>query len=543
MKILKKIYPNLPYIFIAVITSLYILLALLRHLHFMTYGYDLAIYDQQVWLYSKFKNPFLTIEYKSALLNHFSPSLALFAPFYWIWSDPKVLLILQALMIGLSAIPLDILAKRKNLPVYLRCMLIISYLTFYGCQYAVNFDVHSLVYGTTLIPWLILLLEDRKYKKAAILMLIIMGMKESFPVTTTLIGAAYFLKGQRKLGSIIIASSLTYLLLALKVIQPIIEHFTGEFYRFTSSPPISITDLFTRLVDTSSKREVWYLSFLWYALIPLAAPILVLTAIGDIAFYFILGNHHPETLTIYMHYRSSLAPLLSWAAIDSCVNIQNYINKLAQSNSLNHFLQRVARRIAPLTYAILSLLLALSFTFFQYTYHLPLNSLTKSYWYQFPQHLKDKTEVLAKAPANVPIATQNNLAPHLSERTDIHLLWPYRENGGYLQFPICRDALLEATYGRENLKERFNNECPSETLVPSPCGNEFCYWLRFHRRTEYLVTDTTPGQNAVELLMENEEKLKEGLKNLETTGIISPIEKKGDAILWKVNISRPKRVL
>lgn len=514
---LKKLYNNLPNIFIAIITILYILLALLRHYHFMTYGYDLGIYDQQVWLYSQFQNPFITIEYKSALLNHFSPSLALFAPLYWIWNNPQVLLIVQALMVGLSAIPLDILAKRKQFPIYLRTMLIISYLLFYGYQFAINYDVHSVVFGTALIPWLLLCLEDRKYKKAAALLLIILGMKESFPITITLVGIVYFLKGRRRLGAALVAISLSFLFLALKVIQPIIEHFTHESYRFSSSYPHSIQDAFMQLINSPKKLEVWRLSFLWYAFIPLAAPITVIAAIGDIAFYFILGNNHPETLSIYMHYRSSLAPLLAWATIDGCTNIHS---KFTQNKKY--------------IYPVITLMLFSSFCFIQYSYHLPLNSLSKPYLYQFNNDINDKNELLKKVPPNIPIAAQNNLIPRLSARKEIHLLWPYKERNGYLRFPICKPALIEAMQGLNHNRKKLNDTC-TEPKISSPCGAERCFILQFHENADYLVTDVTPGQNAVELLMENEHKLKEGLTNLEKTGMITLQVQVGDAQLWKVN--------
>lgn len=487
-KVLNTIYNNSPYIAAAVITVLFIVLSLLRHYHFHTYGYDLGIYDQTVWLYSRFIYPFVTVEYKFALLNHFSPSLALFAPLYWIWANPQMLLLAQAIMLGASAIPINKIAIKLSFPAYLRTALVMSYLLFYGYQFSINFDVHSIVYGTALIPWFILAIENRKYKTAAIIMAITLGMKESFPVMTLAIGTVYFLRGRKKLGVIIAAISLTYMLVVLKILFPLMEWITNEHYRFSSSNLNSITDIFTRLIDTPGKREVWGLSSAWFAFLPLLSPTTLIAAIADVSFYFILGNNHSETGRIYYQYRSSLAPLLIWATIYGIHNLKQF-NKI------------------PYTYQFCTILIIVPLLYFQYSYDLPLNSLAGNTWYTWHQYIADNNEILKHVPPDVPIAAQDNLLPHIKQRKEMHILWAYKLNNGHRKFDLSN----------------------------SPCGQEYCFWLSYHKKVKYLITDTHPGQNAVTLLMDNEEKLKEGLTNMEKAGFISLIKKQGEAAIWKVN--------
>lgn len=497
-KVISFLYTNSPNIIIVIITLLYIALSLLRHFHFRTYGYDLGIYDQTVWLYSRFLYPFVTVEYKFALLNHFSPSLALFAPLYWIWSDPKVLLILQAIMMGASALPLDWLAKKLNLPIYLRAILTLSYLTFYGYQFSINFDVHSIVFGTVLVPWLIWKIENKEYKWAAVLMAITLGMKESFPVITFSIGLIYFLRGRRKVGSIIAVSSLLYMFTVLKILFPIMENLTDEHYRFVASNPVSLQETIGYLVNTPQKQEVWRLSYLWFALIPLFSPITLIASLADLTFYFVLGNNHPETGNIFLQYRSSIAPLLAWATIYGVYNLHN----------LDKFRIPIRKiKLPSIPYFPLAILLTMSWAFFQYTYHLPLNTLSKKTWYTWPQYIADNNAVLKQVPPDVGIAAQDNLIPHIDERKDLHVLWSYKRNDGYREF----------------------------TKETSPCGEEKCFWLSYHKNVKFLVTDTHEGQGPKTLLMENEKKLDEGLANMEKAGFISLVTKQGKAAIWKVN--------
>jgi uncharacterized membrane protein len=490
---LKKALELTPYLITLVITILYTLLALLRHNQFRTYGYDLGIYDQTVWLYSRFIYPFVTVEYKFALLNHFSPSLALFAPLYWIWSDPRMLLMAQTLMIGLSAIPINKLAQKYNLPLYLRSVMVFSYLMFFGYQYAVNYDVHSLVYGAALIPWLIYALENRNKRVVIILFLVIAGMKESFPVMLFTIGVIYFLRGWKRPGLILSAASLTYLLIIMQVFIPIMELLTNEHYRFSSSPPMNPLDLVTQLFDSKNKLEVWKLSSLWFIGFPLFSPLTALASLGDLAFYFVLGNHHKETHTLYNHYRSSLAPLLTWSTLLATINLKKKLK---------------------IPYAFQAIALLISCLGLQYYYDLPLNSLLDKKWYQTPQYVIDNREILKKVPANAPITAQNSLVPWITQRKEAHILWAYNGNGGYRKFDP-------------------NN---------SPCNKNQCFWLRFHTKSEYVITDTHPGQNAVTLLMENEDKVKEGLTNMQTAGIISIVAQQGETTLWKIDKKKYKEL-
>ncbi|MDT4985470.1 MAG: hypothetical protein QOF95_2960, partial [Pseudonocardiales bacterium] len=67
-------------------------------------GYDLGIFDQAVRAYAHFKAPITPLKAPNfnILGDHFHPILALFAPAYWIWDNPGVLLIGQDLLVAVS---------------------------------------------------------------------------------------------------------------------------------------------------------------------------------------------------------------------------------------------------------------------------------------------------------------------------------------------------------------------------------------------------------------------------------------------------------
>ncbi|MFE9428029.1 DUF2079 domain-containing protein [Kitasatospora sp. NPDC006697] len=76
-------------------------------------GFDLGIFDQGVRGYAHFGLPVSTLKWYhhefppgfSLLGDHFSPVLALLSPLYWIWDDPRSLLLGQALLFA-AGVPL-----------------------------------------------------------------------------------------------------------------------------------------------------------------------------------------------------------------------------------------------------------------------------------------------------------------------------------------------------------------------------------------------------------------------------------------------------
>ncbi|WP_405722742.1 DUF2079 domain-containing protein [Streptomyces sp. NBC_01537] len=76
-------------------------------------GFDLGIFDQAIREYAHFhlpRSPIKNFHHEfppafSLLGDHFSPVLALLAPLYWIWDDPRVLLIAQAALFA-AGVPL-----------------------------------------------------------------------------------------------------------------------------------------------------------------------------------------------------------------------------------------------------------------------------------------------------------------------------------------------------------------------------------------------------------------------------------------------------
>ncbi len=102
------------YLMVLFFILLYSMISLLKHMNFQSHGWDLGIFDQHTWQLSNFEFGFNTVRMVPSLWgDHFHPIFFLVAPAYWIWSDARMLLIYQAVIVALGALPVFYVVKRN----------------------------------------------------------------------------------------------------------------------------------------------------------------------------------------------------------------------------------------------------------------------------------------------------------------------------------------------------------------------------------------------------------------------------------------------
>ena len=92
---------------------IFIHLGFQRHDRFGTFGFDLGIYDQAIWLLSRFKDPFVTIRGLHYFEHHVNLITVLFVPAYWLGAGPSFLYLVETVWMALGAVPLFLLARDR----------------------------------------------------------------------------------------------------------------------------------------------------------------------------------------------------------------------------------------------------------------------------------------------------------------------------------------------------------------------------------------------------------------------------------------------
>jgi len=475
--ITQRLIPLLPYILCLLFFVAYSTLSIVRHEHYQSFGYDLGINDQVVWQYSRFHAPITSIDhivYNSKLNVHIELIYALIAPFYWIWSNPLMLLLLQAAVVCFSGLAIYLLAKRYKLHPWLQLALLLSYLLFYGVQNALWFGVHSATFEAAFIAWFIYFLISHRNKWAIVFFLLAITGKENVAGMTFLISLVYFLITKRKAGISFAAASLLYLFFVFGIYFP---YFVKGGYSF-ANPHGLFSQLDPRLLfNTGEKMQVYLYTLLSYGFLPLLNPFYLIPAFGNLASYFILGNSVTTAQGLFLQYRIELAPLMSWATIAT----------IARYKRLN------TKPIA--LYIIVSALLV------QYLLHLPLSYLTKQWFWDDPPAIKTLNITIQDyLPKDASVVSQDNITPHISQRDNIYMFYPEIKN-----FP-----------------------------KDSPCGQIQCNWFSWYGNPEFLLVDTSSEWDARHLLSDRPLFLA-GLQNLEKTKVITKYKQLGTTILYRVN--------
>jgi len=136
--------------------------ALSRHAQYLTGGFDLGLFDQAVRAYSRFGPPVAPIKGVGydLLGDHFHPVLAVLAPLYWVWDDPRVLLLAQAALFAVSVVPVARFTERRF---GRRRALVVAaaYAFSWPLQAAVDFDVHEIAFAVPLLAFLVDAMDRR----------------------------------------------------------------------------------------------------------------------------------------------------------------------------------------------------------------------------------------------------------------------------------------------------------------------------------------------------------------------------------------------
>jgi uncharacterized membrane protein len=154
----------------------YALFGVFQHWSFGT-SYDLGIFDQAIWHLSRFESFASSISGFSNLLgDHFYPILGLFAPLYWIAPAPEKLIVVQALLLASSIVPV-FLFLRSRLP-HGPVALCSAYGFFWGLQQTATSDFHEMALAPLLVATAILAMDRRNWTLLWTVCVLLMLVKE-----------------------------------------------------------------------------------------------------------------------------------------------------------------------------------------------------------------------------------------------------------------------------------------------------------------------------------------------------------------------------
>ena len=345
-----------PWLIAALVFAVYLVISLFRYLQLDPSSWDLGIFTELVKQYAHLHAPVADVRGTGTNLlgDHFSPIIALIAPFFLAAPSAVTLLVAQAFLTAVSVLPVTWAAAEK-LGRRAGAAIGAAYGFSWGLQQMINFDFHEIAFAVPLlafslsalvrgriraaVAWalpLVFVKEDQGFTVAAIgvLMIIISlwpggrgaGERTGGPGRATISGPAESSRRAAILGGeLLIVWGIVWSVLAISVIIPHFNaahhyqywsdggalspggHFSvgGTVRQFFTSWPTKLQTTLMLLLPT-------VFIALWSPLALIALPSIVLRFLGTSSNFW----------GIQWHYNATVMPILFIAAVDAIARIR-----------------------------------------------------------------------------------------------------------------------------------------------------------------------------------------------------------------------------
>ena len=209
-----------------------------NHYNFRTYNLDLGVYTNAMYDYIHFQwNDSMSFkrEPENLLADHFDLYLIIFSPLSLIFKS-YTLLVVQWLFVLIGGIGVFKVILLKSSKKYLANLAAIHFFLFFGIIAALNFDYHSNVVATMIVPWFILAILKQNLRTAFILLICIIIGKENMSLWMFLLTIGLAIdqwKSKRIRNYLFLLSGISLLLFIAIIgfIMPAISN-SGEYPHF-----------------------------------------------------------------------------------------------------------------------------------------------------------------------------------------------------------------------------------------------------------------------------------------------------------------------
>lgn len=183
-------------------------------------AFDMAIFDQGVWLLSRFKEPFVTILGLNLFGDHVVFIMVLFVPLYWLWPTPETLLVVQSVALAVGGYPVYLLARKVLKSRWFALIPTAAYLLYpaLGWLNLENFHPDSLYVPLALFALYFML--QRRWRGYWVMVALLLLVKEDVWLFLVPLGLYVALRVNRRVGLYTMGVAVGWFVIAFYGIQP-----------------------------------------------------------------------------------------------------------------------------------------------------------------------------------------------------------------------------------------------------------------------------------------------------------------------------------
>jgi len=394
-------------------------LAVLQHRAYWSGRFDVGNLVQAVWS-TAHGDPLAVTGLRgqqfSRLGAHFDPIVVAFAPLWWLWPDPSLLLVSQAAAVASGSIPVYLLARRHLGSDWAAAGFGLAYLLHPATQWLVLDDFHPVALATPLLLWGFWFLDGDRLVAFGAVAVAACLTKEQIGLVVAAMGLWYALRpGRRLAGAAIAAAGTAVSIVATAVIVPHFapgggSPFEGRYASVGGSPrgvvETALTDPGTIMAAAASGRDGAYLLDLLGPLLglPLLAPLAALTAAPELLLN-LLSDTRTQT-SIHFHYTAGALPGLMMGAVLGAARLRRHV--------------AWARRPEGRAVVLSTLLAGVVLGPLPVWRHVPFGSELATREHVVNARVDAMERAVRLIPPDAAVSATNTLGAHLSERRRIY---------------------------------------------------------------------------------------------------------------------------
>lgn len=402
-------------------------LSVLRHYAFSTGRFDLGNMVQAVWS-TAHGDPLAVTSLDGdqfiRLGAHFDPILILFAPLWWIWPSPSLLLATQALVVALGALPVFWLARKHLHSEHAALGFALAFLLLPPLQWMTLSEFHPVALATTFLLFAFWYLDEERLLPFLLFAVAAALSKEH--VALALAGFGFYHAVSRKRlspGAGIAAAGVAVSALAVGLVIPHFSpegqsSFYGRYAAIGGSPSgvaeTVVSDPGTLVAELADGRGLAYLLHLLLPLaaLPVLAPLVLLAAVPELLLNLL--SSAPTQTSIHFQYSATVLASFAAAAVIGAARLskRSWIRPsrlaavaVACSLGANYLLGPI-----PIWQAF------------------PFGQALGTSSHRVNDHDRTSARAVELIPAGAVVSASNSLGAHLSERRRL------------LSFPVLDDA-------------------------------------------------------------------------------------------------------
>lgn len=383
---------------------------------FATFGFDMGIHDQGIWLLSRFRDPFVTVRGLPYFGHHLNLVSLAYVPAYWLGAGPHFLYATETLALAAGAVPLWLLGRDRFHDPWLALVPAAAYLLHPTLEWINWWHWHPDALAITPLLWAWWLATRRRWGWFAVAVAVTLSTKEDAALAVAALGVVVLWRGgraARRAGAVTASAGVLWFAFATLVAMPA---FSGgaPFYAQSFFPAFGTSmgsvvwgmathpgDVLRLLLARDRLAYYWHLAAPTGLVAVVGAPLLLLgapqTAVNALS--SLPGPHDPR-----FHYSSVILAALFLATVEGL-----------------GFLHRRARRAAAVGFVVLGVAAPVANVAWSPS---PLGvQFATGIWARTNDHTRALDRAVAMVPAGAGVAASYDVVPHLSHRSIIYE-WP-----------------------------------------------------------------------------------------------------------------------